>query len=92
MATCQFPNYVAIGCKPENGCQIQNGCCGKTGIMMALQEELELNDDEDKCLHMLHLLCTCTVPGGKLSVLTVTLLLLLQQCNCIPGTFVSLVW
>jgi hypothetical protein len=48
-----LPNYMAI-----DGCKIQNYCCGKTDIMMALhlvkgpvEEELQLNDDDNKCLH-----------------------------------------
>jgi Transposase IS4 len=64
-----LPNYVTIDRKPENGCKIQNACCRRTGIMMALhlvkgpvEDELELNDEADKCLHgcniMLHLLGT----------------------------------
>jgi hypothetical protein len=58
-----------------------------------VEEELELNDDSDKCLHGCDIYFTHgPVPGGKSSVLPVTLLLPLQQCNCFPGTFVSLVW
>jgi len=32
-----LPMYVAIVCKPENGCEIQNVACGRSGIMMRLQ-------------------------------------------------------
>jgi len=29
-----LPMYVAIDCKPENGCEIQNTACGRSGIML----------------------------------------------------------
>jgi hypothetical protein len=61
-------HYVAIDCKPKNGCEIQNTACSKTGIMMELhvvkgprQEHLVLENDEDNelghgCKVILHLL------------------------------------
>jgi hypothetical protein len=32
-----LPHYVAIDCKPENGCEIQTACCGQSGIMIGLK-------------------------------------------------------
>ena len=29
--------YVAIDCKPKNGCEIQSACCGESGIMCQLK-------------------------------------------------------
>ena len=50
--------YVAIDCKPENGCEIQNACCGRCGIMMRLklvktaEEEATHNqENEEGMLH-----------------------------------------
>jgi hypothetical protein len=62
-------------------------------VKCPVEEELELNDDADKCLHGCNnCFALGPVPGGESSVLTVTLLLLLQQHNCIPGTFISFHW
>ena len=32
-----LPCYIAIGGKPENGCEIQNSACGESGVMLRLK-------------------------------------------------------
>jgi hypothetical protein len=54
-----LPMYVAIDCKPENGCEIQNACCGRCSIMMRLKlvktaEEEATHQDVDPVNGMLH--------------------------------------
>ena len=45
-----LPMYIAIDCKPENGCEIQNSACGKSGLMARL---LIVKIAEDSDLHTL---------------------------------------
>jgi hypothetical protein len=51
--------YLAIDCKPKNGCKIQNAACGNSGVMLEMKlvktsEEEGANiieDDENGLLH-----------------------------------------
>ena len=54
-----LPMYVAMDCKPENGCEIQNAACGRSGVMIRLKlvktateaEALGSTEDESGILH-----------------------------------------
>jgi hypothetical protein len=58
-----LPMYVAIDCKPENGCEIQTVACGRSGIMIRMklvktsdkedrhQQETEEPSNEERLLH-----------------------------------------
>ena len=57
-----LPNYVAIDCKPENGCEIQDSACGRSGIMMHLELVSTAQDEatktyEEGILHGTAVLC-----------------------------------
>ena len=50
--------YVAIDCKPENGCEIQDAACGRSSVMLSLKlvksaecEEAHTVGDEDGLPH-----------------------------------------
>jgi hypothetical protein len=49
-----LPHYVAMGLKPENGCEIQDAACGRSGVMIQLKlvksggEELAVNERQQK--------------------------------------------
>ena len=43
-----LPQYVAIDCKPENGCEIQNSACGRSGVMMQLQLVTTAEHEEER--------------------------------------------
>ena len=45
-----IPMYIAIDCKPENGCEIQNSACGKSGVMLRL---LIVSSAENSDIHTL---------------------------------------
>lgn len=53
--------YIAIDCKPENGCEIREVACGRSGMMLGLKivktatEEATLHTEDGRELHgLLH--------------------------------------
>ena len=42
-----LPMYVAIDCKPENGCEIQDSCDARAQVMLHLKIVKQEHDDEE---------------------------------------------
>ena len=43
-----LPHYVAIGRKPESGCELQTAACGRSGIMLSVEIVMAEEDCEGK--------------------------------------------